>query len=325
MDLLTSIYSIPPASAADYYEYFKASDTEITLFRYTHNIAMEEKEAQGFSREAYNHSIMVRKWSTHGSRETRSGGLCQPQAQSTYLIRLEGILNSREAIQDAASLSELPETFQESLEAEEATFCRIDAQAKHAIEEWLVNQTSVRKPTFIRISKARKDLHPLSIYPTLGQESTLPQYRLSSPPKFNHRFPHTISPGPPKCQANAPLQDECPVWYFLYGTLADPVILSRVLSLPVDDLPRDSEPACIYGRISKLREGKQEALVEGFDTDTVHGIAYQLCTKEQEEAFLIYETDSYEVVRCEIMMRKQIVRGLTFRIAGNPSQVSSPV
>ena len=252
-------------------------------------------EAQGYSREAYEHKLKK------DSRLTTS--VSPSQANAIYLILLQGMLDTPEKIQAAAKLPEVPPAIHASSETktEDSLFCRIDGTTKQALETWLSHQNSTFKPLFVRVSKAKKDLAATSIHPTLGKNSTLPQHRLS----FSHKTP---SP--------TPLQDEYPVWYFFYGTLADSAILTRLLSLSEAEHPL-LVPATISRGIVKKWQQKYNALVDGGSTDYVHGSAYKVTTKEREEALLLYETEMYEVVRCAIVMEIGVVGGLTFRFVGS--------
>lgn len=68
--------------------------------------------------------------------------------------------------------------------------------------------------------------------------------------------------------------------------------------------------------------GKYKALVDASDPEdaSVHGCAYRVVSREQEEVLLYYETERYEVVRCLIEMRneaKEVFMGLTFRFANH--------
>ena len=252
-------------------------------------------EAQGYSREAYEHKLK-----TDGRLTT---SISTSQTNATYLVLLQGVLDTPEKIQAAGKLPEPPHTVQASSETkiEESVFCRIDGNTKQALESWLSQHKSTFKPAFIRLSKAEKDLSATSIHPTLGIESTLPQHR----PSF---LPKTFSP--------TPLQDEYPVWYFFYGTLADSAILTRVLSLSEAEQPLLVPATISRGVVRKWRQ-KYNALVDGAGTDYVHGSAYKVSTKEREEALLLYETEMYEVVRCGIVMESGVVQGLTFRFVGS--------
>ena len=343
MDLFAELEDMAVNAVEDDSVEFEPSGDEIqrwqTLFAYTHSEAVEqiknqkgdysrrrisddhwdligtEKEAQGFSRDAYEHWMKMGGQSAHSHEETRSINTPSSQANSSpYLVLLEGILSSPNSVQDAANLSEPPHTVHAASETRDAVFCEIDGTIKHSIEKWLSRQKSTFRPTFIRISKAKKDLDPNSIYPTLGLESTLPQHRFSSDTIFNATL--TQSPVPSNRTGRHPvLQDEYPAWYFFYGTLADPAVLTRLLS------PSQAEsPTLIAARISggviKSWAGKYKALVDGASTDYVHGSAYKVTSREQEDILLSYETENYEVVRCWITMAGERVQGLTFRFVG---------
>lgn len=56
---------------------------------------------------------------------------------------------------------------------------------------------------------AAKDFSADSIHPTLGKDCTMPQHRLGSD---TDSLPH---------------QSQYPVFYFFYGTLADPIVLPK--------------------------------------------------------------------------------------------------
>lgn len=181
---------------------------------------------------------------------------------------------------------------------EEVTFCIVDGKAKVTIGAWLSAQYLDFKPTFIRITgEAEKDLSPYSMYPTLGKDSTLPQFRAS------HNGTSFL-----------PLQDQYPVWYFFYGTLANLDVLSRHLAL--NSAP-DLRQASVYGGVLQTWARKYHALVDGRPNSRVDGSAYLVETREHEDALRAYETGNYEVVRCEIVMGEVRVMGCTFRFVGS--------
>ena len=280
------------------------------------DLVKSEKEAQGFSRDAYEHWMKMGGQSAYSHGERKHGDTSASQANSSsYLVLLEGILSTPKSIQDAANLSEPPHTVQAASETRDAVFCEIDGKIKQSIENWLSQQNSRFRPTFIRISKAKKDLDSNSIYPTLGLESTLPQHRYSSDLVSDATLAQ--SPVPSNHTGRRPvLQDEYPAWYFFYGTLADPVVLTRLLS-PSETEPPTLVPARISGGVIKSWAGKYKALVDGDSTDYVHGSAYEVTSREQEDVLLTYETENYEVVRCCITMAGETVHGLTFRFVGS--------
>lgn len=257
-----------------------------------------QKEAQGYSRKAYEHEIKMggRIRASRDQRVTTS--ICASEASPTYLVLLKGVLSTPEKIQAAAKLPEPPQAIQASSQTGDSVFCRIDSNIKQAIESRLLQQKSTFIPTFVRLSKAKKDLAATSIHPTLGTDSTLPQHR-------------------PNCSQTSfsPLQDEYPVWYFFYGTLTDSAFLTGLLSLPEGEHPL-LVPAKISRGMVKIWQDRYSALIDGASTSYVPSSAYRVTTKEREEALLLYETEKYEVVRCSIMMESGTVQGLTFRFAG---------
>ena len=218
-------------------------------------------------------------------------------ANSEYLIKLEGPLADPQQIKDAAGLPAVP-TLVEGTgdDGDEAAFCRIAQTAKNKVEEHLTRAQIPRSmwPVFIRLSQAAKDLSSNSPYPTLSLDPTLPHNRPSSREMLYY-----------------PLSEQYPVWYFVYGTLADPDRLHELLGLPTERpiLKR----ANVVGGTIKTWAGKYKALIDG--PDTVEGWAYQVQTKDYEDALRIYETEHYEVVRCKIGMHdeEKAVWGCTFR------------
>jgi hypothetical protein len=139
------------------------------------------------------------------------------------------------------------------------------------------------------------------MYPTLGVESTLPQYRADG---VDAEF--------------MPTQNQHPVWYFFYGNLAVPDILTRRLALVEEPI---FTPATVTGGVIKKWRGKYNALIDGPDTACVDGWAYLVVTEEHEESLRFYETENYEVVRCTIIIKdtSDTVKGLTFKFVG-PSE-----
>jgi hypothetical protein len=89
----------------------------------------------------------------------------------------------------------------------EASFVTIDTTARDAIAVSLSKQRTNFAPTIVRVSKSGKDFSEHSMYPTLGVDTTLPQYRADS---VDAKF--------------VPTQNQYPVWYFFYGNLAVPDI-----------------------------------------------------------------------------------------------------
>lgn len=303
------------------YNYFEAVEqikrqrSDYSRYRVSNehwDLVRSQKEAQGYSQEAYEHWIKRGGQSSHNEPKSIDASLSR--AGSSYLILLDGILGTPKSIQAAANLPEPPRAVQAASETRDAIFCSIDGNTKQSIEDWLSLQKSTFRPTFVRLSKAKKDLASISIYPTLGVESTLPQHRYSSDLSFDPTIRHHLGSS---IHTDCPVQqDDYPVWYFFYGTLADPVLLTRLLSLPEIE-PPILMPASVSGGLVKTWQAKYKALINGASTDHVHGSAYEVTSREREEALLFYETEKYEVVRCCITMANQTVQGLTFRFVGS--------
>jgi hypothetical protein len=264
-------------------------------------IIQRDMEAQGYDRKAYEDSLEV-----YGKRaminppvEGENAKIPQAGMRASYIFRLEGPLDTLEKIQSAANLSEPPEAMKATGDDGDAIFCRINGEAKQAIADWLSAQNIKFKTTFTRISKAEKALSTYSSYPTLGLDTTLPQNR---PDDNVTNF--------------YPAQHQYPVWYFFYGTLANRTILSAQLCLPEDQLAA-LEPASISGGILTTWAGRYQALIDGPASSSVKGSAYEVTSKEHEDALRHYETNNYEVVRCQISMKDRDVQGCTFRFVGS--------
>ncbi len=280
--------------------------TDLTRIRVTDEhwaIVRTDKEAEGYDREAYEYSLgrereKAKKDLATPKGSTPTGERGAKSRKSYFILMLGGPLDTAGKVQQAAGLDELPTVLAGDAAGGEANFVRVDAVAKAAIQSWLERDRSSFQPTFVRISKAEKDLSPDSLYPTLGLESTLPHHRATS-----------------RQASFSPAQDEYPVWYFFYGTLADPERLTSLLSLSEPPVLR---PASVKGGIVKMWAGKYKALVDGLEDAETRGWAYLVRCREDEDALGFYETGNYEVVRCEVRMRDggEVVRGLTYRFVG---------
>lgn len=152
-------------------------------------------------------------------------------------------------------------------------------------------------------SQRLRSLSNTSIYPTLGMDSTLPQHRLDD----------TCLDAP-----FSPAQDEYPVWYFFYGTLADAAFLLKLLSLSQEPELRS---ASIEGGTIRTWAGRYRSLVEAAASSRkcIDGSAYLVNSCDHEEILQYYETENYEVVRCLIRMNDntEVIDGLTFRFVGD--------
>ncbi|KAI1036351.1 hypothetical protein LB503_003441 [Fusarium chuoi] len=260
-------------------------------------VVRDRMEAEGHDRESYEHSYSP---NSH-DRVIKSQEMSMKQKRrlraATFLIKLEGPLNSVQAVVQAAGLwcpSSTEVLAATDLSGRPCSFFKINGMDKLAIEEWLKEYPHLGfQPTIIKDPYAQKDLSPTSLYPTLGIDTTLPQFR----------------PGPAATPRHS--QNECPVWYFFYGTLTDPSFLSKLFG---SNFQAEYHAATIRGGVLKTW-GRYYALVDDpSHTNFVHGKALLVETREQEERLRAYETNAYEVVRCSIEMGSDMrVAGLTFR------------
>lgn len=267
-------------------------------------LQQEELQAEGHNRETYEYqlyqAVTRTPRSSHSSALTHSKTL-EGSAMDEYIFKLSGPLLDTKTLE--AVLGPCPDVKAGITdEGHRAFFCCVDAAERDAIEHWLNTLDGIQWPTFIRLSRARKKLSSTCIYPTLGKESTLPQYRLDSP---------DIRP--------MPSQNQYPVTYFFYGTLTDPTMLSQLLGVSVSTsrMLRGLQRASIQGGKVRIWGGKYKALVDASGVDTVQGFAFGIRTSTEEDASRHYETPYYEVVRCLIRLdgRGKVIKGLTFRFA----------
>ena len=217
------------------------------------------------------------------------------ELKSTYLVKLDGPLGTASKVQELAGMVHLPKVVEGSGDASgDASFCFVNGVQKSAIITALSNNPF--SPTFIHVNMAEKALSRDSAAPCLGYDATLPHHRLT---ELAHDF--------------LPAQNQYPVWYFFYGTLADPEVLVEKLELCARPSLR---PATVDGANIRTWGGKYKALVDG--DSIVAGWAYKITSAGHEEALRYYETSQYEVVRCVILINDTDERdwGLTFRFVG---------
>ncbi|KAK3639091.1 hypothetical protein LTR56_012640 [Elasticomyces elasticus] len=234
------------------------------------------------------------------------GVLCDPNQE--YLLKLGGPFDSPETVRSIANLSTVPKIYNASSttdaadddddEEETARFIKVTATTRQALLTWV--QPSGYEPLFIALSVARKALAADSMAPMLGIDTTMPQHRLNG-------------------EEALPRQDQYPVYYFFYGTLADTEVLRRHLDGDVPEGYYTLLPASITGGRVEMW-GQYRALVDGSNQDSVvHGSAFLVQSAEHEERLRSYETLMYEVVRCRITIaataseEERVVMGCTFR------------
>ncbi|KAI9711407.1 MAG: hypothetical protein M1828_001923 [Chrysothrix sp. TS-e1954] len=110
-------------------------------------------------------------------------------------------------------------------------------------------------------------------------------------------------------------------WYFLFGTLRDPSMLSEILDLPSAPQLR---PAYMIG-YTRRKWGQYPALVDGPCGSTVQGSAFYVPDENAAAKLAYYETDNYQYKPCNIRFddgAPDVIRGFTFMFAGNVNDLS---
>jgi hypothetical protein len=243
-------------------------------------------------KESYEHLLHLQSVKIRSSRSKVRIQKTPPK--QTFILKLEGQLSTPEIVREIVGLKETPHVQLTTTDSESnGTFVVINGAIKDTLMRKFAHE--VFQPFIQRYSRAEKDLSSTSLYPILGIDTTMPQFRISGVP--------------------SPPQGQYPIYYFFYGTLGKPARLARLLDLPEEPV---LNRANVNGGVIKVWAGKYNALVDGPTTGCVEGWAYEVKNKEHEDALLHYETDVYEVVRCKIDICgvEQLVDGLTFRFIG---------
>jgi len=263
------------------------------------------QERFGYTYDQAAELIGITRTTKKPSTATQQAILSPAQARNIYALKLDGPISTPQKVQIAANLSTIPESYHGSGEEGDAVFCKVNGRTKMAVENWLSTQKDTSfKPLFVLEGRAYKELSPHSLYPTLGKDATLPQYRPQDPhhPDTPASFGRT--------------HDQFPVWYFFYGTLAGVPKLCSLLPLSEGEIPILHEASVMGGKMKTWGKGKYNALVNGPETSCIKGSAYQVTSEEREDALRKYETSAYEVVRCLIEIKGMMVEGCTFRFVG---------
>ncbi|TGJ83993.1 hypothetical protein E0Z10_g4772 [Xylaria hypoxylon] len=287
---------------------FTASEAEKEIRDWRSNLGRErlthfaweavKSSAKGFDKESYEYALGNQRLPCtqpmtsaaenrqSGSKEAKGDRIAVVATLKNvrFLLKLEGEIPTIAAAQAIGKLDHPPLKYEgENEDGVRIEFCIVNTDAKKKILQGLTNVKSAAQPLFIRLPEAEKDLSAVCRFPTLGIDTTMPQHRVG-----NKERP-------------APGQDEYPVWYFFYGTLADKDILGRLLQRPDGIGQAALRPAYVLGgKLATL--GKYRALVHGhgLKEEPVAGSAFLVQTREEEDALRHYETELYAVVRCVI-------------------------
>lgn len=280
------LFNLPPFEASTALEGYRQDLSRKRISDEHWDAVKVEKQAEGHDRESYEYSLTLPQTREPPQKHDERG---------TFIIQLAGPLSTPAILQEAAALPKLPTIAKGVGEYGQTQFCEINGAAKSRLLSRLAKHHPGFQPTIVRLSKAAKDLCPHSQAPMLGKECSLPQHRA-------------------QCADFEPLPspDQYPVWYFFYGTLADPAVLAQHLDL--DEKPHYVPASVIGGRV-RTWAGRYKALVDA-PGEVVFGSAFLVETREQEDALRFYETEKYEVVRCQITTQSDVIEGLTFRFDG---------
>ena len=97
----------------------------------------DEKEALGYDREAYEHSLQLPKVFKSQSATIPTTGA---NGEMMSLFRLGGLLESAEKVKEIAGLDKMPEVREGSNEIGMVKFCVVDMEAQKKLEEWLAQR-----------------------------------------------------------------------------------------------------------------------------------------------------------------------------------------
>ncbi|PMB69031.1 hypothetical protein BM221_005617 [Beauveria bassiana] len=285
-------FNLTHAEAINEITKWRSDYTRESLSQSAWDTMKESDAASGFTKESYEFSL------TRG-RTIKQSHATGADDTGMYLLRTEESLPTIATIQELLNADKIEVVSGIDDEGKSVQFAYLTAQMKRLlINNLALSGNTYFRPSFIRVSVAKKDISDDSRYPTLGIDSTLPQYR-----------------APSASSCFQPLQNEYPVRYFFYRTLADRAVLARVIGVSDADSIR-YEPAVLSRALLTSWAGKYRGVVDGGPDDKVQGVVYWVKSREEEEALRIYETAKYEVVRCGVHVGEEMdaCMGLTFRL-----------
>jgi hypothetical protein len=97
----------------------------------------DEKEALGYDRETYEHSLQLPQVFKSQSATIPTNGA---GGELMLLFRLGGLLDSPEKVREIAGLEELPVIKEGVSEMGVVKFCVVDKEVQRKLEEWLAQR-----------------------------------------------------------------------------------------------------------------------------------------------------------------------------------------
>jgi hypothetical protein len=105
-------------------------------------LVKDEKEALGYDREAYEHSLQLSKIFKGQSATIPTVGA---DGATMLLFRLGGLLDSAEKVKEIAGMDELPVVQDGINETGIVKFCLVEEGTKKKLEEWLAQKAVLQK------------------------------------------------------------------------------------------------------------------------------------------------------------------------------------
>lgn len=106
------------------------------------NMIKDEKEAFGYDREAYEHSLQLPKVFKGQSATIPTAGA---DGEMMFLFRLGGLLDTSEKVKEVAGLEELPSVREGMNEMGMVKFCVVNKDAQKKLEDWMTQQAVLQK------------------------------------------------------------------------------------------------------------------------------------------------------------------------------------
>lgn len=312
LSIWQALFGFSSVEAVKAFRDWRADFTRPTISQEAWLLVKEAKMAEGFNKESYEYSLCKAQMAQQQSRASKINATAKDE-EAKYLVKLEcDSPSSMVSVELIRFLPKKPNILTGLDDDGNITqFCLLSGHQKAKFLNALSKAHPFYQPTLIRTSVASKNLSSTSLYPTLGVDTILPQFRLDNSHLESNSSSSSLS-------LVRPAQDEYPVWYFFYGTLADANILSRIIGPSEEQNTIEYKHARIWrGRLSTLGE-KYLALVDADEHSKVDGWAYQVKNQNEEDSLRVYETGKYEVVRCTIELMDgegAFIHGLTFRLA----------